>query len=504
MPSSQRITIVGAGACGVAAFAELVTRLQLGRNRDVAIRLIERTDELGRGLAFGTDQPGQLLNTESRLMGLLDQEPGDYRRWLARRRAAAGEPFDPDGVEYSRRSEYRAYMQDVLADAMRAAEAAGVAVEVRHGEAVDIEGRRDDACVVLADGTRLPTDYALLALGTPKPDRFAELRGKPGYFDFPWPSRRLIEGIGRDQEVVILGSSLSAIDTLMTLLDCGHRGRIRFVSKDGMLPHVEIPAPETGFDRRHFTLENVHRLRRERGTRFSVVDVFRLFIREAEEASDGPIDWRDADRRGRDAAPFLFADIAAAESGREPFQRILTSARHEASDMWNLLGPLERKRFAKWLGPHFSAARFVMPMVNARRVAGAVESGQLTIHGGVDRTRWDEEAGAFETCFEDGTRLSAPVVVNATGTAMKLDEIRYPLVRNLVDRGWLHAHPIGGAQAERATCRLVTRDRDAPRLYAVGQLLNGVLRDTNSVWFNVGCTARAVDDMLHRIDANAP
>lgn len=495
MPSS--ITIIGMGACGVAAYAEATIRLAASPVPDVVIHLVSRDEDMGPGLAFGTDQPGHLLNTESRLMGLYAHEAGDFRNWLMNRR-----PLDPNGVEYAPRAEYGKYIRHVLADAHARAREAGIVVRVHQSEAVAVEGKRDTAQVRLEDETLIDSDYILLALGTPKPIRFEELNGRPGYFDFPWPAARLREGIAPDADVIVLGSSLSAIDALATLLDEDHRGTIHFVSKDGMLPRVEIPAPENAYPRRHFTLAEMRRLMRKRGPRFSIIDLFRLFRREAEEAAaaeGGTINWRAEDRADRNALGLLPTDIARAENGAEVFQRILTSARFEASEMWDLLGPRDRARFEHWLASHFATTRFTMPMVNALRITDAAARGQLHVHAHVAETVWDEEAVEFVSRFDDGCELRAPIVINATGTAMKLDEIPDAIVVQLIENGWLHPHPSGGIEAHRHSGAVITRDRDAPRLYAIGQLVNGVQRDTNAVWFNVECAERTVQDILTKI-----
>jgi len=494
----KKLTIVGMGACGVAAFAEAVTRLCYDPGEGWMIHLIERDDVLARGLAFGTDQPGHLLNTESRLMGLYDKEPGHFRTWLEARRAAAGTPLDPDGVEYPQRREYRIYMREVLDRTLDQARTAGIEVQTHHQEAVSIEGDHDAATVGFSDGSTIATDIVLLTIGTPDPDRFGTLNGTPGYFDSPYPAHRMTEQIDRDQPVVVLGSGLSAIDAVMTLLDADHRGHIHLISKEGMLPRVEIPAPETGYERRYLTLANVHRLIRERGAAFSVVDLFRLFRLEAEAAAGRPIDWKAEDRFDGDAEAALLHDIAAAEAEDEPFQRILTAARHESTAIWNLLRPADQKRFGQWLAPHFAAARFVTPMINARRIADAMTRGLLSVRGRVDETVASTTGPGFVVRFENGDTLEAPIVVNATGQATTLHEMKETLVKDLLAKNWLQPHPVGGAIAHRATCRIISASRDAPRLYALGQLLNGELRDTNAVWFNVECAGRAIDDILRQ------
>lgn len=51
---------------------------------------------------------------------------------------------------------------------------------------------------------------------------------------------RIVENIPADEPVAIIGSSLSAIDALMTLADNAHKGNITFYSLDGLLPRVQV------------------------------------------------------------------------------------------------------------------------------------------------------------------------------------------------------------------------------------------------------------------------
>ncbi len=79
----KNITIIGGGACGVAVYVELllqITTLEL--TKEAKITLIEKDKNIGYGLAFGTDQPGHLLNTQADLMGIHAAEPGHFADWL--------------------------------------------------------------------------------------------------------------------------------------------------------------------------------------------------------------------------------------------------------------------------------------------------------------------------------------------------------------------------------------------------------------------------------------
>src|SRR5690606_31162620 len=77
------ITIIGGGACGTAVFIELVLQIaDSGLRNETKITIIEKDKSLGYGLAFGTDQPGHLLNTQAELMGIHVLEPEHFSGWL--------------------------------------------------------------------------------------------------------------------------------------------------------------------------------------------------------------------------------------------------------------------------------------------------------------------------------------------------------------------------------------------------------------------------------------
>src|SRR5690606_23585965 len=87
IPSPMKnIAIIGGGACGTAVFIELLLLIvnEKWRN-EVKLTLIEKEKHIGYGLAFGTDQPGHLLNTQADLMGIYVNEPGHFSNWIKER-----------------------------------------------------------------------------------------------------------------------------------------------------------------------------------------------------------------------------------------------------------------------------------------------------------------------------------------------------------------------------------------------------------------------------------
>src|SRR5690606_19705726 len=131
----------------------------------------------------------------------------------------------------------------------------------------------------------------------------------------------IIKGIPRDADVCILGSSLSAIDAIMTLADCGHEGKIRLFSRDGLMPRVQ-PKDESDYERKFLKLSCIHRIRRTAWRQPTVKELFRLYQKEVENYMGHPIDWKATERKGIPAQQLLEEDIRIAEKGGDAFINI--------------------------------------------------------------------------------------------------------------------------------------------------------------------------------------
>src|SRR5690606_33854721 len=215
---------------------------------------------------------------------------------------------------------------------------------VVQAEAMDIEWTGAHYEVVCENGTRFPSQYVVLAVGTPKPNNYEYLNEVSGYIDFPWPSERIIQGIGKNEHVGVLGSSLSAVDAIMTLVDNGHRGSISLFSPDGMLPRVQ-PEETKALTRKFLTLENIHRIRRKTLQPVGIEKIFELFQREVEEYSGKPIDWKGLRREGKPAGPILSDDISSAEKGGDAILALCYALRYDAAEIWSSFNVPEKERF---------------------------------------------------------------------------------------------------------------------------------------------------------------
>jgi len=207
------VAIVGAGLSGSLLAAQLA-----GRGHDAA--LIERAGVFGLGLAYSTTNDSHRLNVRSGRMSALADDSGHFVRWLDQ----TGQ-WDADPNAFAPRRVYGLYVQDLLAEA----EATGPG-RIRRiaSEAVQVT----PTGLKLADGREIIADQIVLATGNPAPQTAG---GTAGIIADAWAPGAL-DGIGPDDDVVVLGSGLTMIDVVLELDDRGWRGRAVAISRRGLLP----------------------------------------------------------------------------------------------------------------------------------------------------------------------------------------------------------------------------------------------------------------------------
>jgi uncharacterized NAD(P)/FAD-binding protein YdhS len=74
----QTIAIIGGGLSGSLVAANLLRSATI----PISIKLIERNDEIGKGVAYGTRVDGHLLNVPAGKMSAFPDESDHFLKWL--------------------------------------------------------------------------------------------------------------------------------------------------------------------------------------------------------------------------------------------------------------------------------------------------------------------------------------------------------------------------------------------------------------------------------------
>ncbi len=443
----KSVIIIGAGFTGTFLALKL-----LASNARLHVHLVDGSDHVGRGLAYGACSPQHLLNVPvSRLeVGLIPS----LAQWLSTRceeldvalaesRGSLADAFVP-----------RSLFGDYLDERLRVAAAAGPSLEVIRSEAVSLlELPRQG--ILLRDGRELLADVIVLATGNlppkaPLPPR-SLIRDARAFVADPW-ARGALNDIDKDSLVLLVGTGLTMVDTAIRLVDNGHRGPIHAVSRRGLTP-----------------LE--HRLG---GTWPPFIDL-------------------TLDRSPLALMRSIRAAAAAAMARGIPWQRVIDAIRPLISRIWTGWTRDERRCFLRHVRPYWDAHRYRLAPRVAERLQALVRNGQLTIwpSGMIDcRLRdGDVDVDVRVRGTPDLRTLKASRLINCTGPCTDFATVGIPLFASLRRRGLVQPDELGlGIETE--DCAVCGRDsRSSSWLFVLRPL-------TRPAWWEI----TAVPEIAAQVD----
>lgn len=437
----RQIAIIGAGFTG----SLLAAHLLRGAQAPLVVHLIEYGHRPGTGVAYSTPNGTHVLNVRAYNMSAYPDDPRHFLRWLWSRAdgPTPDEPMPPSGHAFASRALYGAYIQDVLAEAQAEAPA-HARLNLIRAEAVDVRtetpsGSRPAVHVRLGDGRVVSADTAALCIGNfpPSPPCLAsptadEAFTSDRFIGDPWDAAA-IGTIDREAPIAILGTGLTMVDTVLSLLDQGHNGPVTAVSRRGLLPlRHEETRPYTSFLHPDVLPS-------------TVLDVLIALKADARRAGAAGYDWRSA----------------------------FDALRPHHHRIWAHLPMEERRRFLRHARPFWEVHRHRMAPQVADRIAAARDSGQLSILPGRLKDAALTAHGLELTVAERGggaeRRLAAGALINATGTNCDYTRIRHPLVRSLLDRGLARPDELRlGLDVTEGGAVIAADGTPSPRLLAFG------------------------------------
>ena len=412
-PSPVDIAIVGGGASGVLLAAQLVRKSRL------RVALIERDAHPGLGVAYSTHCLGHLLNVRASDMTALADEPDHFVQWLAR----DDRGFGP--ADFVPRAIYGQYLQDLLADAVRRSDGR---LQVIGGNVVAIRHENDGVELDIEDHAPLRARKAVLATGHRPPSK-----DSGAYRGNPW-CEDAIAGLAPDASILLIGTSLTMIDVLISLLEYGHKGPIVALSRRGLVPHHHPPAPIPTPD----------------------ADTSDLFT--------GSLSQRTARFRAK-----LRAGLS--------WPGLMQLLRPHNNELWHGLDLDQRRRFLRHLRPWWDIHRHRVAPHIGEQIDAARTCGQLSIISGrieIGRTTNDKvEVTLIRRGSTEREQRSFDRVVDCRGPRNEVD-VHVPLHAQLVKDGKLRPDPLNQGLDVAPDEALIGLDgRPSDRLFVLGPPTRG-------------------------------
>ena len=449
----MHMVIVGGGATGVL----LACHLLRDPRRTVQVTIIEKSADAGLGLAYSTRNPQHLLNVRASNMSAFPDDPGHFWRWVTANHLDAISGCAGDFC-FVPRAIYGRYLNELL-EFHRAERAPRQRLHLVHAACTGLSPSRTGIEANLADGSRVFGHIAVLATGNEAPPNPCGPCGAS-----PWQEPRQ-SGVKPDDAVLIVGSGLTMVDYVLSLLRAGHRGPITAMSRRGLLPQphravtpLALDAADVPFDADiSLFLRWLRRMTEGAGHDWrAVVDVLRPFTRDIWQSWPEPVQRRFL-RHAR-----AFWDVHRHRTAPEIHEHLRTAIASGAVNV--LAGKIEQV---------------------------TIEQGSATVHYRRRRARQMES-------------MHVAKIVSCAGVGVALRDSANPVLQSLLAQGLIRPDPLGIGLDVTPDCGAIGRSgKPSETLFAVGPLTRGRFWEITAVPdIRVQCAALA-QRILHGMQAAA-
>lgn len=410
--SAFNLVIVGGGASGALVLTRLLESGFAGR-----ILLVERTAELGKGIAYSTPSFCHLLNVRAGKMSAYPERPDHFVQWLEARK----DQIEDIASSFISRKVYGEYLTDICESACQKSPAE---VEILRDVAVEIAPHGNGFSLGFEHSSPIFAKRVVLAIGHPAPSvpaPYSKVTSEPTFVANPWNYPRLRE-IPSDATLLLVGTGLTMVDLVLDFTERGHGGRILARSRRGLLPQPHnAPVPYEG------------------PVPASIEELVEM-CRAA-----GP-NWRS----------------------------VFDSIRSRTPSIWQALTWEERARITSRLMTYWDVHRHRNPESTAQRLADLQRTGRLSVGKG---RALDVLAtiGGFEVQFETET-VHVEWIVNCTGPAMGWQG-KSSLLDSGVRNGLFEYDPLGMGLLVEDDGRLDAEGK----LWALGPICRGCRLETTAM-----------------------
>ena len=404
--SSRTIAVIGGGFSGTMVAAQL---LRSGADASLRIILIERRDRVGAGIAYQTDRWTDLLNVPAAKMSALPDEPTHFLQWLR----ATGREVQP--TAFVPRRFYGEYIRATLNSAVKSSPHRQLTIlQDAVQSARQSVARGDQWEIGLASGGFLRADAVVLATGHDAQRQVThfpnEICRSDRYIGNPWDADS-ISTIDTDDRVLLIGTGLTMVDTVIALHRQGHRRPVAAVSRRGLTARPHVLRDENAKPYR-FPEEFADR-------EWPLRDLVRLIRREA---------------------------ITARECGGS-WHEVIDALRPHTQRLWTQLTNKDRRRFLTHLLPYWDAHRHRCAIEAGAAIRMLQDQKYLSVRTGrIQRIDIDDRELLVELQPRGWDRAVTERfdrIICCAGAELDPRRSNSPLLMQLLAEGIVHADSLG-------------------------------------------------------------
>jgi uncharacterized NAD(P)/FAD-binding protein YdhS len=432
----QRVVIIGGGLSGTL----LVIYLLRINRQPLDIIVIDKNPPGTLGVAYSTDEDFHLLNVPAGKMSVFPDKPDDFLNWLK----ASG--YSYHGGSFVPRRIYKKYIQNLLASELSATRTISRYTFIQE-KALDIHA--GERLLMLESGRMIPFDKLVLAIGNFNPAGLPiadkSYLDHPAYFGSGW-DHHLFGNVGENMKILILGTGLTMVDTVLTLKRRQHFGSIIALSTHGLTPMAyreSIPYPISDLPSHSIT------------TCLKALTIVNSHIKKAKQQG---VSWHS----------------------------VIDAVRPFTQQIWRNLPVTEKRIFMEHVRHIWGVARHRMPLECAHELYELIKQELLSIVAGRIRSI-RENSAIFSVEYQQrqtGKKISIEVdlIINCMGPEQNYRKLQDALIRNLLRRSLIRTDEL--QQGIDCTPEgVIINEKGVPSswLYTIGPPMKGILWEITSV-----------------------
>jgi len=419
-----------------------------------SIYLIERSENLAKGVAYSTSSLAHPLNVRAKSMGIFKDQPAHFWEWV---KAHQDHPLissiksNPEA--FLPRLVYGLYLEDLYQEIKKEAARKKITLTQIFDEAINASLLPSEKLALqLQTGRLLEVDFLVLALGAPPAKRLPfesiELLEHESYTANPWhPQERSIlrdKPVLKNQKVLIIGSGLTTVDTISSLAEHKIQGEIICISPRGTFPQIhQESSPQNSISA--YEVDDLPK------TSLKLLKSIRNKILET-EGNGG--NWREV--------------IDALRSCTQP--------------LWHTLSIKEQKRFLTHLFSVWNSHRHRMAPACALTIEHLRQTGKFSMKQGrvmdIETIGPDKLRATIKTPTETFPLL-VDHVIKCTGPEYGVKDQHNPLLDHLHQKQLIEWDPLDLGLAVTPECAV--KGKVIGHIYALGALLFGAKFETTAV-----------------------
>ncbi|WP_439601789.1 FAD/NAD(P)-binding protein [Devosia sp.] len=477
----KRVLIVGQGAAGMSAKAELARAASReGFGRQLAIDICEprALADDGKGIAWSTRRDWLLCNMPLPTIWVDDRAMGEFAEKLELSWSDDYRDLFP-----SRRA-----VGDLLHQCSREADSvaasAGIALQRIVSKVEEARQVAGGIAVRFSSGAMGTYDAVILAIGNVPSTQYSHLAGHPGFINAPWDPDDWLKLIDPDDDVAVMGSSVTGVDAAVSLKMNGHRGKITLVSRGGRLPGSRMPH-DPDYSLKFLTKGFLAHLRAgSRTGRLSYREIDRFVRAEFIAAGVSREELEEVFAISMLPAESWLSYGLARVNERSRYFSVIKAIDELFPDLWNAADDRSRSTYLAQIHSDYLRVAWPMAPANALRILEMLSTKQLSVLGGLE-TCLPGRSGFFVR-LATGELLRADKVINASGIGGDLSKMESSLVSSLLSNSLIHPNPFGGGLTD----------------FESGRLLDRAGKPTAPVWATAGALSRG-DRLLTNVLSEA-